>query len=72
MKEYDLVKTADRGGPEHGLVSPKWYQTPIERAVLKKLLQRSDAPAIRDAVLYYGLMAVFAIIAVMLMPSWWA
>ena len=72
MKEYDLVKTADRGGPEHGMVSPKWYQTPVDRAVLKKLLQRSDAPAIRDAVLYYGLMAAFAIIAVMLMPSWWA
>jgi fatty acid desaturase len=70
MKDYDLVSTADKGGPEHGMVSPKWYQTQIDRAELKKLIQREDAPAVRDALYYYGLMAGFAICAVALTPSW--
>jgi fatty acid desaturase len=70
MKDYDLVSTADKGGPEHGMVSPKWYQTQIDRAELKKLIQREDAPAVRDALYYYGLMAGFAMCAVALTPSW--
>ena len=70
MKDYDLVSSADKAGPEHGMVSPKWYQTQIDRAELKKLIQREDAPAVRDALYYYGLMAGFAICAVALTPSW--
>ena len=69
MKDYDLVSTADKGGPAHGMVSPKWYQTRTDRAELKKLIQRENAPALRDALYYYGLMAGFAICAVALTPS---
>ncbi len=70
MKNYDLVSTADKGGPEHGMVSPKWYQTQIDRSELKKLIQRENAPAIRDALYYYGLMSGFAICAIVSTPSW--
>ena len=55
MRNYDLVATAQNGGPTHGIVSPKWYQTEIERAALKELLVRDDMPAIRDIIIYYGL-----------------
>ena len=70
MRNYDLVRTAQKGMPDHGLVSPKWYQTDIDRKTLKHLLLRDDAPAIRDIIIFYGLMAGFALCAVALMPSW--
>ena len=70
MRNYDLVKTAANGGPEHGLVSPEWYQTPVDRQVMKKLLSRQDARPLRDMLLYYLVMAFCAGAAIMLMPSW--
>jgi len=72
VRNYDLVSTAQTGGPTHGLVSPKWYQTEIDRAVLKPLLVRDDRPAIRDIFIYYGLMISFGICAVILTPSLWS
>ena len=70
MRNYDLVSTAQKGMPDHGLVSPKWYQTDIDRKTLKHLLLRDDAPAIRDIIIFYGLIAGFGLCAVALMPSW--
>ena len=61
MRNYDLVSTAQKGMPDHGLVSPKWYQTDIDRKTLKHLLLRDDAPAIRDIIIFYGLMAGFGL-----------
>ncbi len=72
MDDYDLVSIDAKGGPEHGLISPKWYQTPIDRSVMKSLLKRSDLPAMRDAVIYYSIMALSAGVAMWLMPSVWA
>ena len=48
MREYDLVKTAKQGGPIHGLISPKWYQTPVDRQVMKKLLERQNGRPLLD------------------------
>ena len=70
MRNYDLVKTAENGGPEHGLISPAWYQTPVDRQVMKQLLLRRDARPLRDMLLYYLVMAFCAGAAIMLMPSW--
>jgi len=70
MRNYDLVTTAQTGGPAHGLVSPKWYQTPIDRQVLKQLLARQDGRPLRDILIYYGMMLGAAGAAVSLMPSW--
>lgn len=52
------------GGPEaaraqeRGLVSAHWYQSPIPRKRLKQLMQRRDAPALRDTALW--LLGLFA------------
>ena len=70
MRNYDLVKTAKNGGPEHGLVSPTWYQTPVDRQMMKKLLLRRDARPLCDMLLYYLVMAFCAGAAIMFMPSW--
>ena len=70
MRNYDLVKTAKNGGPEHGLISPAWYQTPVDRQMMKKLLLRRDARPLCDMLLYYLVMAFCAGAAIMFMPSW--
>ena len=70
MRNYDLVSSARDAAQEHRLVSPKWYQTDIDRKILKQLLLRDDAPAMRDIIIFYGLMAGFGLCAVMMMPSW--
>jgi fatty acid desaturase len=35
-------------------------------------MRRADQPALRDTVILFGLMAVFAGVAIALMPSWWS
>ena len=70
MRNYDLVSSARDAAQENRLVSPKWYQTDIDRKILKQLLLRDDAPAMRDIIIFYGLMAGFGLCAVMMMTSW--
>ncbi|WP_375255994.1 fatty acid desaturase family protein [Yoonia sp.] len=54
------------------LVSPSWYRTKVDPAEIRALMQKSDAIAGRDTVLWLGGMFVFAGIAVALWPSWWS
>ena len=72
MREYDLVKTAKQGGPIHGLISPKWYQTPVDRQVMKKLLERQNGRPLLDILIYYVIMLASAWTAVLLTPSWFS
>lgn len=66
------------GGPEaaramqRGLVNALWYQTPVDRKVLKDLMQRSDGPAIRDTALWLGLLVGFGVLGVLTWGTWWA
>jgi fatty acid desaturase len=52
--------------------SAEWYHTEVARKDLKELMKRSDGPAIRDTIIWLGLMVVFAALAIWLWPSWWA
>ena len=72
MREYDLVKTAKQGGAIHGLISPKWYQTPVDRQVMKKLLARQNKRPLLDILIYYAIMLASAYTAVLLTPSWFS
>lgn len=71
-RDYDLLGPDGQRALATGLVTENWYRTPIPRATMKALMKRADQPAIRDTVLLFGLMALFAGIAVALMPSWWS
>jgi fatty acid desaturase len=64
---------ADAGrAVESGLAAAEWYHTEVPRKVMKDLMVRSDAPAIRDTVILYGGMILLAAIGVALWPSWWS
>lgn len=71
-RDYSLLgPDADRAVAQ-GLVTEDWYRTPIDRKVMKGLMKRADQPATRDTFILFGLMTVFAGIAITLMPSWWS
>lgn len=71
-RDYSLVGPDSIRAVETGLVTEDWYRTPIDRKEMKALMRRSDQPAIRDTIILFGLMAAFAAIAIVLMPSWWS
>jgi fatty acid desaturase len=71
-QDYDLLSKTGREAEARGLKSAEWYHTDIPRKTMKELMQRSDQPAIRDTILWLGLMVAFAVVAWMLWPSWWA
>ncbi len=71
-RDYSLTGPDGRLAVERGLAAAEWYHTDIPRKEMKALMQRSDQPAIRDTVIWLGLMAVFAGVAAWLYPSLWS
>lgn len=71
-RDYSLLGPDGARAVETGLAAAEWYHSEVPRKVMKDLMQRSDAPAIRDTVILYGTMLVTAAIAIWLWPSWWS
>jgi fatty acid desaturase len=71
-RNYDLLGEDGRRAVETGLATAEWYHSDVPRAVMKDLMKRSDAPAIRDTVIFYGAMILFAGLGIWLWPSWWS
>ena len=71
-RDYSLLGEDARRAVETGLAAAAWYHTEVPRKVMKDLMQRSDQPAIRDAILLYGAMIVFAALGIALWPHVWS
>lgn len=71
-RDYSLLGEDARRAVERGLAAAEWYHTDIPRKEMKALMARTDQPAIRDTIILYGAMIVFAAIGVALWPSWWS
>jgi fatty acid desaturase len=69
-RNYNLLGPDGRRAVETGLAAAEWYHTDVSRKEMKALMQRSDGPAIRDTILYYGAMIILAGIGIALWPSW--
>jgi fatty acid desaturase len=70
MRDYSLLGPDARTAIERGLASAEWYRTPVERRRMKELMKRRDVPAIRDTVIWIGLMAGFGALGVVWWLSW--
>lgn len=70
-KKYDLVRFA-KTAQAQAQMSPRWYRTPIDKKLLRKLQERRNAPALRDTIFLYFLLALFATLAIQFMPSLWS
>lgn len=71
-KDYGLTGEGAASAEADGLVSPSWYRTKVDPAEIRALMEKSDAIAARDTVLWLGLMVLFAGIGIALWPSWWS
>jgi fatty acid desaturase len=71
-RDYGMLGREAAEAINAGLKSAAWYHTDVPRKDMKELMKRVDGPAIRDTIIWLGLMVVFAGLAVYLWPSWWA
>jgi Na(+)-translocating NADH:ubiquinone oxidoreductase F subunit len=70
--DYSLTGVNAALAVEKGLAEADWYQCPVPRATMRQLLERRDGPAIRDTVLWFGLIFSFAYLTWRLRGTWWA
>ena len=71
-RDYSLLGPNAARAVENGLAAADWYHTDITRQQMKSLMKREDQPAIRDTLILFGAMLVFAAIGVALWPSRWS
>ncbi len=72
MRDYAMLSAESKAAEAAGLKSAAWYHSDIARKDMKDLMKRSDAPAIRDTIIWLGAMILFAAWAIYVWPSWWA
>lgn len=70
--DYRLIGGAGERARAAGLVNASWYKCPVPRPVMKELMQRSDAAAIRDTLLWYALIGGAGLLAYLSLGSAWA
>jgi fatty acid desaturase len=71
-RDYGMLGEDARRAVERGLKSADWYHTDVSRKEMKELMQRADGPAIRDTIIWLGLMVVFALGAIWTWPTLWS
>jgi fatty acid desaturase len=57
-RDYSLAGESTRQAIKIGLASAEWYHSDVPRKTMKELMQRSDAAAIRDTIIWLGLLAL--------------
>jgi fatty acid desaturase len=70
--EYRLTAAATERARTADLVNAEWYKPAVARPVLKSLMQRSDAAAVRDTILWYVLIAGSGVLAYFALGTVWA
>ncbi len=69
--DYSLTGENANKAIELGLAEADWYQSPISRADLRKLLVRRNGPAIRDTLLLILILVSTATATTLLWGTWW-
>ena len=71
LGDYSLVGKDSVAAIQKGLAEATWYASPVPKEQMRELLERRDAPAIRDALLWFALLIGFGLWAYFLWPSPW-
>lgn len=71
-QDYSLVGPNSKLAVEKGLAEADWYQSPVPRDVMRSLLERRDGPALRDTILWFGLLGLFGYLGFVYWGTWWA
>ena len=67
IPDYSLTGANTARAIEQGLAEAQWYTCPVPKAEMRKLLQRRDGPAIRDTIIWFGLLIGFGL----WVYAWW-
>lgn len=70
--DYSLTGINSTLAIEKGLAEADWYQCPVPRETMRKLLERRDGPAIRDTILWFALIFGSAYATCAAWGHWWA
>jgi fatty acid desaturase len=70
--DYSLTGENTDRAVELGLAEADWYQSPLPRAQMRKLLERTNGPALRDTLLLLTILIGTATATITLWGSWWA
>ena len=71
-KDYSLTGPESVRAVERGLAGAVWYSPPVPQEKMRALRERRNGPAIRDTLLWFGLLICFGILAFLLWGSYWA
>ena len=69
--DYSLTGVNSAAAVEKGLAEADWYQCPVPRETMRKLLERRDGPALRDTLLWFALILAFGCATYALWGTWW-
>ena len=69
-RDYSLTGQSRQQAIDVGLASAEWYHSDVPRKQMKELMQRSDGPAIRDTVIWLGLLGLTGGLGASLWGSW--
>lgn len=70
--DYSLTGVNSTLAVEKGLAEAEWYQCSVPRGTMRTLLERRDGPAIRNTLLWFGLIIGAGVGTYLLWPSWLA
>ncbi|MFL2785016.1 MAG: fatty acid desaturase family protein, partial [Paracoccaceae bacterium] len=72
LRNYKLSEEADSVAKRDGLANPKWFRPDVDPIAIRELMQKSDVIALRDTLIWLGIMCLSACFAIALWPSWWS
>ncbi len=72
LRNYKLSEEADSVAERDGLANPKWFRPDVDPIAIRELMQKSDVIALRDTLIWLGIMCLSACFAIALWPSWWS
>lgn len=70
-RDYSLIGRDTERAFKQGLVAAEWYHTDVPRKRMKALMRRRNGPAIRDTIIWFGLLAAFGVAGGLLWGTWW-
>ena len=75
LERYSLTGPENQAAVDAGLAGGAWFRSAVPRKRMKELMRRSDYPAVRDTIIWLGLILTFGGLGSALWivwHSWWA
>jgi fatty acid desaturase len=70
-RDYSLTGRDTERAIAMGLAAADWYHTDVPRETMRALMQRDDGPAIRDTLIWFGLLIASAAGGIVFWGTWW-